>query len=94
MLVLNNRWDTKGFALYGALLGLVGGMMLNFFDAFWGQVPDDDQAMHATVRDGHLYIGWSITARRYLVYPQLAPAVRVIPIKPCMEPRTKASACR
>ena len=47
MLVLNNRWDTKGFALYGALLGLVGGMMLNFFDAFWGQVPDDDQAMDA-----------------------------------------------
>ena len=44
MLVLNNRWDTKGFALYGALLGLVGGMMLNFFDAFWGQVSDDHQA--------------------------------------------------
>jgi hypothetical protein len=44
MLVLNNRWDTKGFALYGALLGLVGGMMLNFFDAFLGQVPDDHQA--------------------------------------------------
>ncbi len=44
MLVLNNRWDTKGFALYGALLGLVGGMTLNFFDAFWGQVSDDHQA--------------------------------------------------
>ena len=47
MLVRDTHWDTKSFALYGALLGLVGGMMLNFFDAFWGQVPDDDQAMHA-----------------------------------------------
>jgi hypothetical protein len=44
MLVLNNRWDTKRFALYGALLGLVGGMMLNFFEAFWGWVPGGDQA--------------------------------------------------
>ena len=47
MLVRDPHWDTKSFALYGALLGLVGGMTLNFFDAFWGQVPDDDQAMHA-----------------------------------------------
>ena len=46
MLVLNHRWDTKRFALYGALLGLVGGMMLNLFDVVRGQVPDDDQATH------------------------------------------------
>jgi hypothetical protein len=46
MLVRNHRWDTKRFALYGALLGLVAGMMRNFFDAVRGQVPDDDQAMH------------------------------------------------
>jgi hypothetical protein len=44
MLVRDTHWDTKSFALYGALLGLVGGMMLNFFDAFLGQVPDDHQA--------------------------------------------------
>jgi hypothetical protein len=44
MLVRDTHWDTKSFALYGALLGLVGGMMLNFFDAFWGQVPGDHQA--------------------------------------------------
>jgi hypothetical protein len=44
MLVRDTHWDTKSFALYGALLGLVGGMMLNFFDAFSGQVPDDHQA--------------------------------------------------
>ena len=46
MLVHDTHWDTKSFALYGALLGLVGGMMLNFFDAFWRQVPDDNQATH------------------------------------------------
>ena len=44
MLVRDTHWDTKSFALYGALLGLVGGMTLNFFDAFWGQVSDDHQA--------------------------------------------------
>jgi hypothetical protein len=44
MLVRDTHWGTKSFALYGALLGLVGGMMLNFFDAFWGQVSDDHQA--------------------------------------------------
>jgi hypothetical protein len=44
MLVRYTHWDTKSFALYGALLGLVGGMTLNFFDAFWGQVSDDHQA--------------------------------------------------
>jgi hypothetical protein len=44
MLVRDTHWDTRSFALYGALLGLVGGMMLNFFDAFLGQVPDDHQA--------------------------------------------------
>jgi hypothetical protein len=44
MLVRDTHWDTKGFALYWALLGLVGGMPLNFFDAFWGQVSDDHQA--------------------------------------------------
>jgi ABC-type antimicrobial peptide transport system permease subunit len=44
MLVRNTHWDTKSFALYGALLGLVGGMTLNLFDAFWGQVSDDHQA--------------------------------------------------
>lgn len=46
MLSLENHWDTKGFALYGALHGMVRGMMHNFFDAFWDQVPDDDQASH------------------------------------------------
>jgi hypothetical protein len=44
MLVRDTHWDAKSFALYEALLGLVGGMTLNFFDAFWGQVPDDHQA--------------------------------------------------
>jgi H+/Cl- antiporter ClcA len=44
MLVRDTHWDTKSFALYGALLGLVGGMTLNLFDAFWGQVSDDHQA--------------------------------------------------
>ena len=44
MLVRDTHWDTKSFALYGALLGLVGGMTLTFFDAFWGQVSDDHQA--------------------------------------------------
>jgi hypothetical protein len=47
MLVRDTHWDTKSFALYGALLGLVGGMTLTFFDAFWGQVPDDHQATPA-----------------------------------------------
>jgi hypothetical protein len=47
MLVRDTHWDTKSFALYGALLGLVGGMTLNFLDAFWGQVPDDHQATPA-----------------------------------------------
>ena len=47
MLVRDPHWDTKSFALYGALLGLVGGMTLNFFDAFWGQVSDDHQAAPA-----------------------------------------------
>ena len=47
MLVRDTHWDTKSFALYGALLGLVGGMTLNFFDAFWGQVSDDHQATPA-----------------------------------------------
>ncbi|WP_262300049.1 hypothetical protein [Microvirga sesbaniae] len=49
MLVRETHWDTRSFALYGALLGLVGGMMLTFFDAFWGQVPDDHQATHVVV---------------------------------------------
>jgi ABC-type antimicrobial peptide transport system permease subunit len=47
MLVRDTHWDTKSFALYGALLGLVGGMTLNLFDAFWGQVSDDHQATPA-----------------------------------------------
>ena len=47
MLVRNTHWDTKSFALYGALLGLVGGMTLTFFDAFWRQVSDDHQATPA-----------------------------------------------
>jgi hypothetical protein len=47
MLVRDTHWDTRSFALYGALLGLVGGMTLNFFDAFWGQGPDDHQATPA-----------------------------------------------
>jgi hypothetical protein len=44
MLVRDTHWDTQSFALYGALLGLVGGMALTFCDAFWGQVSDDHQA--------------------------------------------------
>ena len=46
MLVHDAHWDTKSSALYGALLGLVGGMALNFYDAFWGHAPDDHQATH------------------------------------------------
>jgi hypothetical protein len=46
MLGSKSRWDTKRCALYGALLGLVAGMMRNLFDAFWGQVPEDNKATH------------------------------------------------
>ena len=58
MLVRDTHWDTKSFALYGALLGLVGGMTLNFFDAFWGQVSDDHQAAPDSSRWLSLY--WQV----------------------------------
>ena len=44
MLVRDTHWAAQSFAFYEALLGLVGGMTLNFFDAFWGQVSDDHHA--------------------------------------------------
>ena len=43
MLDLDHRWDTKRFAFYGALLGMVVGVIHNYFDAFWGQVSDATQ---------------------------------------------------
>ena len=59
MLVRDTRWDTKSFALYGALLGLVGGMTLNFFDAFWGQVSDDASG-HACTLPRWLSLYWQV----------------------------------
>ena len=43
---LRSPWDTKRFALYGALLGMVGGIIRSFIDAFSRQAPDSDQTMH------------------------------------------------
>jgi hypothetical protein len=34
------RWDPKDFGFYGALLGLIAGIMRNFYYALRGQIPD------------------------------------------------------
>ena len=37
------RWDPKEFALYGALVGLIAGIMRNFYYALSGRIPGDPE---------------------------------------------------
>jgi hypothetical protein len=40
------RWNTKRAALYGAGLGVIAGIMHNYFHAFWGKPPEDGLLTH------------------------------------------------
>jgi hypothetical protein len=40
------RWNTRRSALYGAGLGVIAGIMHNFFHAFWGELPENDLLTH------------------------------------------------
>ena len=39
-------WNTKQFALYGAVLGFVLGIVHAYVHAFWSQTPDDHVIEH------------------------------------------------
>ena len=39
-------WNTKQFALYGAVIGFVVGIVHAYVDAFWSQTADDQVIEH------------------------------------------------
>jgi hypothetical protein len=48
-----SRWDTLSLAFYGALLGMLGGMMEQFCHAFcpasWHYTPEGDLLAHVVI---------------------------------------------